>query len=281
MLAGHSDTVVCVAFNASGSMLASAGMDGLVKIWNPIDGSLLRTLEGPSEDITWINWHSKGDVIIAGSSDMSIWMWNAATGACMTVLSGHSDSVTCGQFTEDGKLVITGSADCSARIWNPKDGSCLVNLSDPKNAGHFHQGGVTCLDTKGDLLLTGSEDSTAILTTIHFGADGTPTAKVVTTYRQHTDGVESVAIAPRTHYIATARSVQHSLSLPFLHDRFGSLDSKIFVYEMNHDVPRYMCQHRAGVTKVCQLLILSLLHFLTYASDRMASHTRHASLHQP
>lgn len=45
-LAGHTDSVVSVAFNVAGTMLASAAMDGFVKLWNPADGTLLRTLEG-------------------------------------------------------------------------------------------------------------------------------------------------------------------------------------------------------------------------------------------
>ena len=68
--------------------MATAGMDGVVKVWKSSDGSLQANLEGPGEDITFISWHSKGDVILAGSSDASVWMWNAISGACMAVLSG-------------------------------------------------------------------------------------------------------------------------------------------------------------------------------------------------
>ena len=167
-----------VAFNTSGSLLATAGMDGIVKVWNSADGLLVATLEGPGEDITFISWHSKGDVLLAGSSDASVWMWNATTGSCMAVLSGHSESVTCGMFSQDGKTVMTASADGTARVWNPKDSSCLVSMSDPKGIGTFHAGPITSLDTKGDLLLTGSEDATAILTTLTMSAGGAPTGKV-------------------------------------------------------------------------------------------------------
>ena len=51
---GHTDSVVDVAFNASGTLLASAGMDGVVKVWTVADGTLLQTLDGPTEDITWM-----------------------------------------------------------------------------------------------------------------------------------------------------------------------------------------------------------------------------------
>jgi len=35
-LEGHTDSVVDVAFNASGTLLASAGMDGVVKVWTSL-----------------------------------------------------------------------------------------------------------------------------------------------------------------------------------------------------------------------------------------------------
>jgi WD40 repeat protein len=199
-LSGHTDTVVQVAFNTSGSLLATAGMDGVVKVWNSADGALVATLEGPGEDITFINWHSKGDVLLAGSSDASVWMWNAVSGSCMAVLSGHSESVTCGMFSQDGKTVMTASADGSARVWNPKDSTCLVSMSDPKGIGTFHSGPITCLDTKGDLLLTGSEDATAILTTLTMSAGGAPTGKVSAQAPKH---AHAACILFRWHLILT------------------------------------------------------------------------------
>jgi len=234
-LSGHTDSVIGVAFNVAGTMLATAGMDGVVKIWNPVDGSLLRTLEGPSEDIMWISWHSKGDVLIAGSTDMSVWMWNAGTGDCMSVFSGHSGSVTCGKFSQDGKLVMTASEDGSARVWSPKNGSCLINLADAKGAGTFHQAGINCLDTFGELLVTGSQDCTAIVTMISIpsSADVLPTAKVLFIHKHHQDSVEGVAISPTLGYVATA-----------------SLDARVMVYEPSADSPRFTCLHDAGVTKV-------------------------------
>mmetsp|Transcript_16273 Transcript_16273/g.25273 ORF Transcript_16273/g.25273 Transcript_16273/m.25273 type:complete len:451 (-) Transcript_16273:108-1460(-) len=234
-LTGHTDTVVDVAFNTAGTMLATAGMDSVVKIWNSADGTLLQTLEGPGEDILWLSWHSKGDVILAGSSDMSTWMWNAATGSCMAVLSGHNAPVNCGMFTDNGKMIVTASSDTGCRVWNPKDGSCVISLLDAKGAGTFHQAGVNCLDTKGGLILTGSEDCAAILTalTVPEQADILPTAKVLMIYKHHEQSVESVGIAPNMQYLAT-----------------GGLDSKIFIYEIGKENPRCTCHHEAGITKM-------------------------------
>jgi ribosome assembly protein SQT1 len=227
--------VVDVKFNVAGTLLASAGMDGLVKVWTVADGAEAKTLDGPTEDITWVQWHPKGDIVLAGSSDMSVWMWNAGTGDSMMVFSGHTDSVTCGSFSEDGRLVMTGSADGSARVWNPKDGNCVVTMQDARgnSKGAFHEQAVQCLHTVGNLLLTGSEDATAILTQITTDEYGGFAGKVIARFRHHTHSVEAVAIHPVSHYCAT-----------------GSLDGKVMVYESHADAPRFVCAHDAGVTRV-------------------------------
>jgi ribosome assembly protein SQT1 len=55
-LQGHTDSVIDVAFNCDGKYVATAGMDGVVMIWNAEDGKEVVSLTGPSE-IT-VGWQS-------------------------------------------------------------------------------------------------------------------------------------------------------------------------------------------------------------------------------
>ena len=54
-------------------------------MWDPSDGRLLQTLEGPGGSVDWVKWHPKGNVVLAGSEDFTMWMWLAQTGSCMQV----------------------------------------------------------------------------------------------------------------------------------------------------------------------------------------------------
>ena len=205
-------------------------------------------------------------MLLAGSSDASVWMWNAASGACMAVLSGHSESVTCGMFTSDGRSVITASADCSARVWDPKSSTCIVHMSDPKGLGTFHAGPITCLDTKGDFILTGSEDATAILTTLAMTAEGAPMGKVVATYKNHTLGVESVAISPSTQYVRN----MCALSLGCVHCRASWVSSNLKSSGLvRRNVPRRSrCGRkkikRQGESNPCRFTVVSVLPVRTH-----------------
>ncbi len=49
--AGHTDSVTCARFNKDGKLVATAGLDACVKIWNTENGELLKTLEGPGEGL--------------------------------------------------------------------------------------------------------------------------------------------------------------------------------------------------------------------------------------
>ena len=172
-LEGHTDSVAAVGFSSDGTLCATGGLDGTVKVWDAVDGSFVRTLEGPS-DVDWLTWHSKGNVLLAGSSDGTVWMWLAATGACMQVFAGHEGAVTCGVFTPDGKGIVTGGADATVRVWAPKKGTCR-HVFGGKD---FHEAPITCLATHphwgeagGDgsssdasnLLMSGGEDGVAKL----------------------------------------------------------------------------------------------------------------------
>src|SRR5580698_1222749 len=73
-LRGHSAAVTSVAFSPDGSILASGGRDGAVKLWNLASGSELRTLGG-SGQITSTAFSPDGR-IVASASDKTIKLWD-------------------------------------------------------------------------------------------------------------------------------------------------------------------------------------------------------------
>ena len=158
-LKGHSDSIIDVKFNTSGTLLATASLDSTIRVWDVSNGSLVRILEGPSGEIEWCEWHTKADIVLAGAADGTCWMWDASRGDCMQVFAGHEDSVTCGGFTLNGKKIVTGSMDGSTRLWSPKTGMCMHTFT-----GHgWHQGGIVCtaLHPSQPTVIVGGVDGTA------------------------------------------------------------------------------------------------------------------------
>ncbi|EFC38858.1 predicted protein [Naegleria gruberi] len=166
-LAGHTDTVLQSKFNFDKTILATAAMDGTVKLWNAKSGAFISSLEGPGDSIEWIDWHPRGNIIIGGSQDATTWMWNTQKEVCLNVFSGHSESVTNGCFTTDGKLMVTASDDATVKIWNPKTAECIVNYSaHEKNIKSFCEEPITslkCSTLNPSVFLCGSLDGSIAL----------------------------------------------------------------------------------------------------------------------
>lgn len=224
-LKGHTDSVVHVAFNSEGDLLATAGMDGCVNVWVYSEARLLQSLDGPSEAMEWIDWHPKGDVILGGSTDFSMWMWNVRSGACMQVFTGHSASVSCGGFTPDGRLAVScgSEGDPAMRIWDPKTGNCTMTIQ-----GHgYHEDGITCVDFSADgtLAMTGSMDCTARFAQLQ---SGKPTG----TLTGHAESVECACFSEG--------------SLPLV--LTGSLDGKAMAWDQSTLSRRQSFTHPEGVT---------------------------------
>mmetsp|Transcript_46697 Transcript_46697/g.119165 ORF Transcript_46697/g.119165 Transcript_46697/m.119165 type:complete len:424 (-) Transcript_46697:17-1288(-) len=228
-LAGHTDSIVAMSFNAAGDLLATGGMDGFVKVWNSSNGDLVQTLEGPGEAINWLEWHPKGDIVLAGSEDYSVWMWGARMGKCMQVFSGHSGSVNCGKFSPDGKTVVTGSQDGSLRVWNPKTAEATVTLQGHSSQGHpFHTEGLVSLAISADsqVVLSGSEDGGVFISNIVNG-------RVLGGLKGHEDSVESVDFSGLLPICAT-----------------GSVDNTARIWDTATASARLKLDHPQAVNKV-------------------------------
>ncbi|KAJ9533174.1 WD40-repeat-containing domain protein [Haematococcus lacustris] len=230
-LSGHTDTVASLAFSSNGSLLASGGMDGVVKIWDTSSGQLVQDLEGPGDAVNWVRWHPKGNVVLAGSDDMTVWMWLAQTGVCMQVFSGHSGSVSDGCFTPDGKAVVTagGEGDCSLRVWSPKTGECSANI----NGHHFHgDAALNCLAVHADssLVLTGAEDGSVRICNINLATQN----KVVAALHWHEESVEAVGWSKHLPLAAS-----------------GGVDGCLRVWDYNQTAAeRAKCQHPDVITRI-------------------------------
>jgi len=225
-LGAHSDSVSSVAFSQDGTLLATAGLDGKVALWDATAGGTgalppVRVLEGPGGGVEWVAWHPRGQVVLAGAEDFTCWMWNAADGSCMQVFSGHSGAVTCGGFPPDGRTVVTAGADACLRVWHPRSGECTAVVS-----GHgFHSGPVVSLafHPSSPIAITGGEDSGAHLTSLSTG-------RVVSSLAGHTDTVECVGFSPAHAYAATAGH-----------------DGALFVWDAATGQERAKGSHEAGV----------------------------------
>ncbi|MFO0878046.1 MAG: WD40 repeat domain-containing protein [Gemmataceae bacterium] len=128
----HEALVYSLAFSPDGKLLASAGFDGLVKIWefDPSKGELKEKLKltGHAGPVYCVSYNKDGSLLASSSQDKTIRLWTPADGKMQRELKGHGDIVDNIAFSPDGKLLASASADKSVRLWNPADGKEVKNL---------------------------------------------------------------------------------------------------------------------------------------------------------
>src|SRR5205085_378193 len=95
----HSSWVVAVAWEPDGNRIASAGGDGLVRVWEAETGRTLLTYRGHSWRFAKVNmpptiyniaWSPEGLRLASAGDGTKVYVWDAATGQPITTYDGHS-----------------------------------------------------------------------------------------------------------------------------------------------------------------------------------------------
>ncbi len=85
-LDGHQKKVHIVSYHRSASnILASAGYDNAVKIWDVSRGTAIRTVEAHNDTIGSFCWNYNGDGFVTSCKDKFIRIFDARSGALSTV----------------------------------------------------------------------------------------------------------------------------------------------------------------------------------------------------
>ncbi|MEO2163470.1 MAG: WD40 repeat domain-containing serine/threonine-protein kinase, partial [bacterium] len=108
-LEGHESTVTSVAWNPTGTRIASGSGDKTLRIWDAATGTSLQTLEGHESGVTSVAWNSAGTRIVSGSFDNTLRIWDAATGTSLQTLEGHGREVTSVAWNPAGTRIVSGS----------------------------------------------------------------------------------------------------------------------------------------------------------------------------
>ena len=107
-----------VAFDPSGSLIASGGWDYDVTIWDVRSGHLLHKLRGHRDRVYEVAFSPDGRRLASGSKDKTIRFWSVVDGTQLAVLKGHTDRVMALAISSDGQALVTGSRDSSLKLWD-------------------------------------------------------------------------------------------------------------------------------------------------------------------
>lgn len=134
----HPARIVDLALGPDGARLATAGDDGLARVWDADSGELLLTLSGHTlqpaaffRGLMAVAFSRDGRLLATAAQDGLAKVWDLSTGAELLKLQGHEAGVAVVAFSPDGKIIATSGDDNWAGIWDAGTGALLMKIPSP------------------------------------------------------------------------------------------------------------------------------------------------------
>ncbi|MBI4784788.1 MAG: caspase family protein [Oscillatoriophycideae cyanobacterium NC_groundwater_1537_Pr4_S-0.65um_50_18] len=159
-----------LAFSPNGSFVAAGGRDGITKIWNAQNGTLLRTLTGHQGWVKTIAFSPDSRTLASAGDDNVVKLWNVVKSQLIRNFEGHPASINSVTFSPDGKRLVAAGDIAQANgnavltLWTIATGKAqtLEGHRAPINSVTF--------SPDGQLLLSASSDATLRLWRTQDGA---------------------------------------------------------------------------------------------------------------
>jgi WD40 repeat protein len=112
----HGQRIRSLRFSPDGATLASAGEDGVVKLWDVAKGTLAGEFScRPGKVLAML--YVGGDRLATAGSDNHVCLWDLKTGRATARMEGHTGSVAALACDKEGTLLVSGSFDTTVRVW--------------------------------------------------------------------------------------------------------------------------------------------------------------------
>jgi WD40 repeat protein len=129
-IGSHTASGYGVEFSPTGNLLATAGHDSAVRLWNPRTGQEIgEPMRGHSDTVYGLAFSADQSTLATASHDCTVRLWNVITGrqSCEP-LKGHTAAVHAVAYAYSRQLLASASHDRTVRIWN---------LANPSQAAHI------------------------------------------------------------------------------------------------------------------------------------------------
>nr|ACO14933.1 WD repeat-containing protein 57 [Caligus clemensi] len=201
LLSGHEGEIYSAKFHPEGNVLASAGFDRQIFLWNVYgECENYGLITGHTGAILDLHFSGDGSYIYTASTDKTVGIFDSTTGQRIKRLKGHTGFVNaCHPARRGPPLIVSGSDDCTVKTWDQRKRGCAHSFNNT-----FQVTGATYNDT-ADQIITGGIDNDLKIWDIRKNT-------TVFTLSGHTDTITGLSLSPDGSYVLT-NSMDNSLRI--------------------------------------------------------------------
>jgi polar amino acid transport system permease protein len=184
-LAGPGGAVLAVGITPDGATLIAATADGLARVWNLADDTIVRELDLGAESLTGIALSADREVLATLAEDGVVRVWDVASGQEIQSFEAGGGPHEAVALNDDGTLVAAGEGN-GAQVWNTETGELIHTLegycadgtgatqeackeADEDWLGHVKVVTALAFSPDSQLLATGSKDTTIVFWELESG----------------------------------------------------------------------------------------------------------------
>lgn len=156
-LPGHTGRINAVAFSPDGTQAATAGADGVIRLWQTASGSFITGLTAGVE-INAIDFSPDGRQLLAAYRNGDAAVWDLAAARVQWALRGHRAAINSARFNADGLQAVTAGNDSSAIVWLFNTQPMEADTSDSLFAIIAAEADIAAIDM-GRVLVSNAKDS--------------------------------------------------------------------------------------------------------------------------
>jgi WD40 repeat protein len=135
----HSKPVRKVVFSADGQTVATASEDKSVRIWDPLTGEALHTLDDHTDAVLTVAFSPDTSLVASAGADKTLRIWEVATGVLSRTIPGFTSAINDVVFTPDSDTIVTVGKSTTdgdpaqVRLVRLSDGSTEILTEDAQD----------------------------------------------------------------------------------------------------------------------------------------------------
>ena len=123
--------VTAVAMQPGGPLMATAGDDHYIRVWDMEQGILLHRLEGHADWVRTLAFSPDGSTLASAGNDRTIVLWEPKSGEKLATLAKHPQAVVAICYRPDGRHLASAGFEDRLRVYDLETGDVAFDRECP------------------------------------------------------------------------------------------------------------------------------------------------------